>query len=142
MNVPLCALQAGRFYIGHARRAGSTRKMTLCRELPRNGGGRIRILSPPVPLLFCFEAAGDMMNAAERAVCTLQVLSSFAVRIGRCFFLCVTVRYSERIAARCLFSEYGTYIGAGRCLAAYAAEQAERYIPDAVAQIGTSIIKR
>ena len=82
------------------------------------------------------------MDAAERAVCVLHVLSSAAVRIGRRFFLCVTVRFSERIAARSLFSEYGRYIGAGRCLAAYVTEQADRYIPDAVARIGTSMLRR
>lgn len=117
--------------------------MRLCRE-PRgkrggNGGGRIRILSPPVPLVFCFETAGYLMDAAERAIHTLHVLSSAAGRIGSRFFLCVTVRFSERIAARSLFSEYGRYIGAGRCLAAYIEEQAESWIEDAVARIGISI---
>lgn len=118
------------------------RKMTLCRKPRRNGGGRIRILSPPVPLVFCFETAGYLMDAAERAIHTLHILSSAAVRIGGRFFLCVTVRFSERIAARSLFSEYGRYIGAGRYLAAYIMERADRYIPDAVARIGASIIKR
>ena len=81
------------------------------------------------------------MNAAERAICTLQVLSSSAGRVDSCFFLCVTVRFSERIAARGLFSEYGEYIGSGEYLAAHIAEQAEKYIPNAVAQIAGAIKK-
>ena len=118
------------------------RKMTVCRKPRGNGGGRIRILSPPVPLVFCFETAGHLLDAAARAVHTLHVLSSAAMRIGRRFFLSVTVRFAERIAARSLFSEYGRYIGAGKCLAACAAERADRYIPDAVARMGMAIIKR
>ena len=81
------------------------------------------------------------MDAAERATRTLHVLSSSAGRIGSCFFLCVTVCFSERIAARGLFSEYGRYIGAGEYLAAYIAEQAEKYIPNAVARIAEAIRK-
>ena len=45
------------------------------------------------------------MDAVERAVHTLHVLSSALGRIGSRFFLCVTVRFSERIAARSLFTE-------------------------------------
>lgn len=81
------------------------------------------------------------MDAVERAFRTLQVLSSSAGRIGSCFFLCVTVCFSERIAARGLFSEYGRYIGSGEYFAAYIAEQAEKYIPNAVAQIAGAIKK-
>ena len=66
----------------------------------RKGGGGIRIVSPPVPLTFCFETVGHLMDAVERAVHTLHVLSSALGRIGSRFFLCVTVRFSERIAAR------------------------------------------
>ena len=76
-------------------------------------GGTIRILSPPVPFAFCFESVGHLMDAVGRAVHTLHVLSSALGRIGSRFFLCVTVRFSERIAARSLFSEYGVFVGAG-----------------------------
>ena len=118
------------------------RKILVCRNPRGNGGGHIRIVSPPVPLVFCFETAGHLLDAAERAVHTLHVLSSAAMRIGKCFFLSVTVRFSERIEARSLFSEYGRYIGAGRCFAACAAERADSYIPDAVARIGVATRKR
>ena len=66
-----------------------------------------------------------MMDAVERAVHTLHVLSSALGRIGSRFFLCVTVRFSERIAARSLFTEYGEYVGTGVLTAAYIAERAE-----------------
>lgn len=115
------------------------RKMTLCREPGAsrgNGGGRIRILSPPVPMAFCFESVGHLMDAVGRAVHTLHVLSSALGRIGSRFFLCVTVRFSERIAARSLFSEYGAFVGMGQLLSAYIAEQAEAYTSDIVAQMG------
>lgn len=128
---------------GQAQVKSDARKMGLCRKLCEmyggSGGGCIRILSPPVPFVFCFETAGHLMDAAGRAVGSLTVLSSAAGRIGSCFFLCVTVRFSERIAARGLFSEYGRYIGAGEYLAAYIMEQAEKHIPDAVARIGDAI---
>ena len=96
----------------------------------RKGGGGIRIVSPPVPLTFCFETVGHLMDAVERAVHTLHVLSSALGRIGSRFFLCVTVRFSERIAARSLFTEYGEYVGAG-----YIAERAETFIPNAAARM-------
>jgi hypothetical protein len=89
-----------------------------------------------VPFVFCFETAEHLMDAAERAAGSLNVLSSAAGRLGSRFFLCVTVRFSERIAARGLFSEYGRYIGAGEYLAAYIAEQAEKHIPNVVMKIG------
>lgn len=124
---------------GHARCGAHMRKMTLCRE-PGNpgeiGGGRIRILSLPVPMAFCFESVGHLMDAVDRAIHTLHVLSSALGRIGSCFFLCITVRFSERIAARSLFSEYGSFVGTGRLLAAYIAEQAESYTPDIVMRMG------
>ena len=110
-------------------------------ETQRKRGGCIRIVSPPVPFIFCFETAEHLIDAAERANCILHVLYSSAGRINSCFFLCVTVRFSERIAARGLFSEYGRYIGSGEYLAAYIAEQAEKYIPNAVAQIAGAIKK-
>lgn len=94
-----------------------------------------------MPLVFCFDCAGDMLDAMERAVDVLHVTSSSVSRLGRGFILCVTVRLSERIAARSLFTEYGAYIGAGRCLAAYASEQTDCFIPDAVARIGNAIKK-
>lgn len=99
-------------------------------------GGIIRILSPPVPLAFCFESVGHLMDAVGRAIHTLHVLSSALGRIGSRFFLCVTVRFSERIAARSLFSEYGVFVGAGRLVAAYIGEHADMFIPDAVARMG------
>lgn len=99
-------------------------------------GDRIRILSSPVPLAFCFESLGHLMDAVSRAVHTLHVLSSALGRIGSRFFLCVTVQFSERIAARCLFTEYGRYLGAGHVLAVYIAEHADVCIPDAVARMG------
>ena len=95
----------------------------------RKGGGGIRIVSPPVPLTFCFETVGHLMDAVERAVHTLHVLSSALGRIGSRFFLCVTVRFSERIAARSLFTEYGALT------AAYIAERAETFIPNAAARM-------
>ena len=101
----------------------------------RKGGGGIRIVSPPVPLTFCFETVGHLMDAVERAVHTLHVLSSALGRIGSRFFLCVTVRFSERIAARSLFTEYGEYVGAGALTAAYIAERAETFIPNAAARM-------
>ena len=119
----------------------AVRKITVSRKPRGNGGGHIRIVSPPVPFVFCFETAAQLLDAAERAMRTLQVISSAAMRIGRCFFLSVTVRFSERIAARSLFSEYGRYIGAGWCFAACAAERADSYIPDAVARMGMAMIK-
>ena len=85
------------------------------------GGGGIRIVSPPVPLTFCFETVGHLMDALGR--------------IGSRFFLCVTVRFSERIAARSLFTEYGEYVGAGALTAAYIAERAETFIPNAAARM-------
>ena len=69
----------------------------------------------------------SLMDAVERAVHTLHVLSSALGRIGSRFFLCVTVRFSERIAARSLFTEYGEYVGAGALTAAYIAERAETF---------------
>lgn len=99
-------------------------------------GGTIRILSPPVPFVFCFESVGHLMDAVGRAVHTLHVLSSALGRIGSRFFLCVTVRFSERIAARSLFSEYGVFVGAGRLVASYIGEHADAFIPDAVAKMG------
>ncbi len=99
-------------------------------------GGTIRILSPPVPFAFCFESVGHLMDAVGRAVHTLHVLSSALGRIGSRFFLCVTVRFSERIAARSLFSEYGVFVGAGRLVASYIGEHADAFIPDAVAKMG------
>ena len=75
------------------------------------------------------------MDAVERAVHTLHVLSSALGRIGSRFFLCVTVRFSERIAARSLFTEYGEYVGAGVLTAAYIAERAETFIPNAAARM-------
>ena len=75
------------------------------------------------------------MDAVERAVHTLHVLSSALGRIGSRFFLCVTVRFSERIAARSLFTEYGEYVGAGALTAAYIAERAETFIPNAAARM-------
>ena len=104
-------------------------------------GDRIRILSSPVPLAFCFESLGHLMDAVSRAVHTLHVLSSALGRIGSRFYLCVTVRYSERIAARSLFSEYGQYVSAGRYLSACIAEHAESFIPDAVARMGRYLIR-
>ena len=74
------------------------------------------------------------MDAVERAVHTLHVLSSALGRIGSRFFLCVTVRFSERIAARSLFT-YGAYVGAGALTAAYIAERAETFIPNAAARM-------
>lgn len=82
------------------------------------------------------------MDAAARAVSALHVLSSVVMRVGRRFLLSVTVRFSERMEARCLFSEYGRYVGTGRCLAAYAAERADRCIPNAVERIGEIMRKR
>ena len=41
----------------------------------------------------------------------------------------------ERIAARSLFTEYGEYVGAGTLTAAYIAERAETFIPNAAARI-------
>lgn len=76
------------------------------------------------------------MDVVGRAIHTLHILSSALGRIGSRFFLCVTVRFSERIAARSLFSEYGTFVGTGQLIAAYIAEQAESYTPDAVARMG------
>ena len=100
---------------GQAQVKSDARKMGLCRKLCEmyggSGGGCIRILSPPVPFVFCFETAGHLMDAAGRAVGSLTVLSS----------------------------EYGRYIGAGEYLAAYIMEQAEKHIPDAVARIGDAI---
>ena len=71
------------------------------------------------------------MDAVERAVHTLHVLSSALGRIGSRFFLCVTVRFSERS----LFTEYGEYVGAGALTAAYIAERAETFIPNAAARM-------
>ncbi|WP_417427460.1 hypothetical protein [Hominenteromicrobium sp.] len=88
-----------------------------------------------MPLTFCFETVGHLMDAVERAVHTLHVLSSALGRIGSRFFLCVTVRFSERIAARSLFTEYGEYVGAGALTAAYIAERAETFIPNAAARM-------
>ena len=82
-------------------------------RLSRFSSSRETFISPPVPLTFCFETVGHLMDAVERAVHTLHVLSSALGRIGSRFFLCVTVRFSERIAARSLFTEYGEYVGAG-----------------------------
>ena len=96
----------------------------------RKGGGGIRIVSPPVPLTFCFETVGHLMDAVERAVHTLHVLSSALGRIGS-----RTVRFSERIAARSLFTEYGEYVGAGALTAAYIAERAETFIPNVAARM-------
>ena len=48
----------------------------------------------------------------------------------------MTVRFSERIAARSLFSEYGVFVGAGRLVASYIGEHADAFIPDAVAKMG------
>ncbi len=96
----------------------------------------IRILSPPVPLAFCFDSVNSLMDAVGRAVRTLHVLSSAMARIGSRFFLCVTVRFSERIAARSLFSEYGTYVGAGRFTPAYLSEHGDLFVPDAVRKMG------
>lgn len=92
-------------------------------------------------MTFCFASAGHLMDAVERAVRTLHVLTSALWRIGSRFFLCVTVRFSERIAARSLFSEYGSFLGAGCLLAAHYAEQAETYIPDAAARMGVYLKK-
>lgn len=92
-----------------------------------------------MPLAFCFESVGHLMDAVGRAVHTLHVLSSALGRIGSHFFLCVTVRFSERIAARSLFSEYGQYVGAGRLLSAYIGEHADTLVPDAVARMGRYI---
>ncbi len=96
----------------------------------------IRILSPPVPLAFCFDSVNGLMDAVGRAVRTLHVLSSAMARIGSRFFLCVTVRFSERIAARSLFSEYGVFVGAGRFMPAYLLEHADLFVPDAVRKMG------
>lgn len=85
-----------------------------------------------MPLTFCFETVGHLMDAVEH---TLHVLSSALGRIGSRFFLCVTVRFSERIAARSLFTEYGEYVGAGALTAAYIAERAETFIPNAAARM-------
>ncbi|MGN0479054.1 MAG: hypothetical protein ACI4GO_06445 [Hominenteromicrobium sp.] len=104
-------------------------------------GDHIRILSSPIPLAFCFESLGHLMDAVGRAVHTLHVLSSALGRIGSRFYLCVTVRFSERIAARSLFSEYGSCLGAGRYLSAYIAEHADLCIPDAVARMGRYLIR-
>lgn len=86
-------------------------------------------------MIFRFASAGLLMDALERAVRTLHVLSSGAWRVGGRFFLCVTVRFAERIAARSLFSEYGCYVGSGALRAAHFAEQAERCIPDIAARM-------
>lgn len=102
----------------------------------RKWGGTIRIVSPPVPLAFCFDSIGPVLDAVARAVHTLRVLSSALSRIGNHFFLCITVRFTERIAARSLFSEYGYFIGAGRFLRAYISEHGDLVIPDAVARMG------
>ena len=80
-----------------------------------------------MPLTFCFETVGHLMDAVERAVHTLHVLSSALGRIGSRFFLCVT--------ARSLFTEYGEYVGAGTLTAAYIAERAETFIPNAAARM-------
>lgn len=89
-----------------------------------------------MPLAFCFETVGHLMDAVGRAARTLHVLSSALGRIGSRFFLCVTVRFSERIAARSLFTEYGTFVGAGRFTASCIGERADVFIPDAVARMG------
>lgn len=102
----------------------------------RKWGGTIRILSQPVPLAFCFDGLAQVMDAVARAVRTVTVLSSALARIGSRFFLCVTVRFSERLTARGLFSEYGWHIGAGALTAAYIAEHADAFFPDAVARMG------
>lgn len=112
-----------------------------CTKSAVKRGGRIRILSPPAPFVFCFESAAHLMDAAERAIRTLHVMSSTVGRVGDVFFLCVTVCFSERIVARGLFSEYGSYIGAGEYLAAYVTEQADKCIPNAVVRIGEAIKK-
>ena len=98
----------------------------------RKGGGGIRIVSPPVPLTFCFETVGHLMDAVERAVHTLHVLSSALGRIG---VTPVSPGQWERIAARSLFTEYGEYVGAGALTAAYIAERAETFIPNAAARM-------
>ena len=77
-----------------------------------------------------------MMDAVGRALRTLHVLSSALGRIGSRFFLCVTVRFSERIAARSLFSEYGVFLGPGRFTEPYLREHGELFVPDAIAQMG------
>ena len=89
------------------------------------------VISPLLIALLGFDAyeALDIALAAD-------VLSSALGRIGSRFFLCVTVRFSERIAARSLFSEYGVLVGAGRLVASYIGEHADAFIPDAVAKMG------
>ena len=57
------------------------------------------------------------MDAVERAVHTLHVLSSALGRIGS------------------RFTEYGEYVGAGALTAAYIAERAETFIPNAAARM-------
>lgn len=76
------------------------------------------------------------MDAVGRAVRSLHVLSSAMARIGSRFFLCVTVRFSERIAARSLFSEYGAGISAGVFTCAYLREHGDLFVPDAVRKMG------
>ena len=68
----------------------------------------------------------------RKSVC-LNPEEIFHVHTWRC--LCVTVRFSERIAARSLFTEYGEYVGAGVLTAAYIAERAETFIPNAAARM-------
>ena len=116
----------------------SLRKMDCAEQYGDAGkrGDHIRILSPPVPLAFRFAAAGHLLDAVERAVLVLQVHASVLGRYENGFFLCVTVPYGQRIAARALFTEYGTYLGAGFGLFAHLTEQAQRCTPDAVARIG------
>lgn len=128
-----------------ARKEQPTRKLKVQRYAAfcRGGSGvvDIRILSPPVPLAFCFDSVSHLMDAVGRAVRTLHVLSSAMGRIGSRFFLCVTVRFSERVAARSLLSEYGTFLGAGRFTPAYLREHGDLFVPDAVAEMGRFLKK-
>ena len=87
-------------------------------------------------MAFRFAAAGHLLDAVERAVHMLRVQNSVVGRYEKGFFLCVTVPYGQRIAARALFTEYGCYLGAGFGLCAHLTEQAERCIPDAVTRMG------
>lgn len=74
----------------------------------------------------------DAVSVRAHAPCSFFGAGAW---IGSRFFLCVTVRFSERIAARSLFTEYGEYVGAGVLTAAYIAERAETFIPNAAARI-------
>lgn len=103
----------------------------------KNGKRKVyKIKSPVGPFVYCFDSAGDMLNAVERLSRAKISCKSRLLRCGNGYRLVLTPGFTLRNTADCILQEYGTLCGKGSAAAAMAAEHGQVLCDDAVNLIG------